>query len=176
MDRDKSPKELRYAPRPQNRRASILWIGLFSLSVLAFAASFALPAYGGTVQMASVIGIVMGLFIAYRFSFSSYTYVLTHLGDKGLYFLVEQQQGKRSTLICELPLKRIRSVTALDGDGKTVRGKCFSCVTTMGGSKYQLVRAMGEKEDVLVKIEADEAFLAAFRTLLASVQDAPETE
>ena len=164
--------ELRYTPQPQNRRASILWIGLFSLSVLAFAASFALPDYGGTVQMASVIGVVIAIFVAYKFCFSTYTYILTSLEGKGLYFLIEQTQGKRTSLICEIPLYRILSVTELIGAEKSVRGRYFTCVTTMGGGRYQLVRAMGKKEDILVKIEADEAFLAAFRTLLTSVQAA----
>ncbi len=164
------PGEMRYTPRPSNRRASILWIGLFSLSVAAFTISFALPSYGGTVQMAALIGLVIAIFIAYKFAFSVYTYILTPLEGKGFYFLIEQTQGKRTTLVCELPLRRIRSLTDLCGEDKNIRGRYFTCIATMGGGRYQLVRAVGSKEDILVKIEADEAFVTAFRTLLSAVQ------
>ncbi len=167
-----SQNEIRYSPKPKNRRAQILWISLLVLSLAAFFLSFLLPAYGGAVQMGGLVGVVIALFLAYKFSLSSYTYVLMPIEGKGLCFLIEQWQGRRMTLVCHLPLWRVHSVTDLAGEDKNIRGRYFTCIATMGGGDYQLVRAAGAKEDILVKIEADETFLAAFRTLLASVRAA----
>ncbi len=168
----KTPDEIRYSPKPKNRRALFLWTGLLFLSMTAFVVSCFLPTYGGAVQMGAIIGVVIALYIAYKFSFSSYAYVLMPIEGKGPTFLIEQWQGKRMTLVCHLPLWRVRSVTVLAPREKEIRSKYFTCIATMGGGDYQLVRAVGAKEDILVKIEADEAFLAAFRSQLASVHAA----
>lgn len=152
-------KELRYEPRPANRRATVVVFSLLVLAVCLFAVSGFIPAYGGIAQMVAILLIVPALFIAYKFILASYTYILTDPGDGIPCLLVEQTQGKRTSLVCRLPLRSLFRV--IPAGQEEVRGKAFVYVATMSGGRYQYVVGRVEGTDVLLKLEADDAFATA---------------
>ena len=161
--------EYRYTPRPKNRRAYVLCITLVLLGILAFVLAGMFESYVGSIRMGAVITVVAGLFLGIKFIFHTNTYVLM-LTDRGVpYFLVMQAQGRRESLVCQLPLRRIQEVRTLcRGKDKTPRGRYFSYVATMGLKEDQLITAQGDDGKLLqVKIEADEEFLAELRARLA---------
>lgn len=162
-----------YSPRSANNRAKILVIGLLAAALIAFIASFYIPTYGGTVQLCCLFAIVYALFVASRFLFVSYTYSL-YTNDRGIrYFLIEEKQGKRSSLVCQLPLSRVHAVKPLSEAGEETRGRYYTYVATMGGGDYQIVVVDGEKGRVGIKIEANTAFLTALREAIAA-KETPE--
>lgn len=163
------------SPKPTNSRAKCLTFGLSAVAVCGFFASFWLPTYGGTVQLVCLFSLVYALFVASRFLFVSYTYSL-FCNERGItYFLIEEKQGKRTSLVCQLPLSRIRAVKPLSDAREQTRERYYTYVATMGGGEYQMVVAEGEKGSVGIKIEASTDFLAAFQRALAE-KDAPTTE
>lgn len=177
--------EYRYTPRPKNRNAQILCILLVALGVLAFILAGYFPNYVGSVRMAALILVVVGLFLGIKFIFSTNTYILMRTDKGACYFLVEQAQGKRSSLVCQLPLRRITEVREMRrGRDKTPKGRLFSYVATLGLQEYQLLTAEGDDgKPVQVKLEADEAFfselkrwLSDCRTAAPIVREEEETE
>lgn len=152
-------QELRCAPRPVNHRARSLTLGLLLPAALIFAAAWQMPAYGGVVQFLSLALIVIALFVAYKFIFSAYVYTLTDPGDGVPCLLVEQVQGKRSSLVCRLPLYAVLRV--LPAKAEPVRGKAYVYTATMSGGHYQYVVGRMDGVDILLKLEADEDFVAA---------------
>ncbi|MBO5050979.1 MAG: hypothetical protein J6D31_02175 [Clostridia bacterium] len=167
-------EELRYTPRPANRRAVALAIGLSLPAVLLFAVSAAMPNYGGVMQLLGLVMLVVGLFVAYKFILSSYTYVLTDPGDGTPYLLIEQTQGKRVSLVCRVPLEQILRISETEKGHRG--GKAYVYVATMHGGRYQYVSGRAEGVDLLLKLEADEGFLAALRRESAAARAAAVKE
>ena len=151
----------RYTPRPANRRAHALALLLLLAGGALFAVSLALPAYGGVVQIASLLLVVAGLFIAYKFLFSTYTYSIADVGDGELRLLVEQTQGRRSSLVCQFPLYAVCRV--VEAGKERLPGKAYSYVATMHGGRYQHVQARIDGNLLLLQMEADEPFVALLR-------------
>ena len=162
------------SPRPANQRAKVLVIALFALALVGFAASFFLPDYGGTVQLLCLFVIVYALFVASRFLFVSYVYSID-TDEKGITrLLIEEKQGKRTSLVCHLPLRRIHAIKPFSEAKEESRDRYYTYVATMGGGNYQLVIAEGERGRVGIKIEASEEFAAALREAIAAKQPAEE--
>jgi hypothetical protein len=167
-------KDVTYSPRPVNQRAKGLVVLLSAAALILFVLASRIPTYGGTIQLVCLFSIVYALFVASRFLFVSYTYSI-YTNEKGIpYFLIEEKQGKRSSLVCQLPLRRIREIKPLSEAKEEVRGRYYTYVATMGGGDYQIVVADGEKGRVGIKIEADATFLAAFRDALAAEESTAE--
>lgn len=161
-------EECRCSPRPANRHAHVLSLALLMPAVLLFAVSFAMPAYGGIAQLLSLIMIVCALFVAYKFVFSFYTYTITDPGDGIPCLLVEQMQGKRSSLVCRLPLYAVMRV--FSAEEESARGKAYVYVATMHGGCYQYVSGRMDDTNILLKLEADEAFMAALTSGVAEAR------
>ncbi len=167
-------KDATYSPRPANQRAKALVATLFGASLAGFIASSRIPNYGGTVQLFCLALLVYALFVASRFLFVSYTYSI-YTNDKGVtYFLIEEKQGKRSSLVCQLPFSRIRSVKPLAEAKEEMRGRYYTYVATMSGGNYYVIAVDGETGRGGIKIEADAPFLATFREALAAKQSTEE--
>ena len=165
-----------HSPRPANNRAKILVVTLFVAAILGFIVSFWIPNYGGTIQLVCLFVLVYALFVASRFLFVSYTYSL-YVNDKGVtYFLIEEKQGKRSSLVCQLPLARVLGVKPFSPSAEEARGRYYTYVVTMGGGDYQMVTVEGERGKAAIKIEADAEFLAALRKALSEKQTTAPTE
>lgn len=164
-----------YSPKAANRRAQLITFGLSALALIGFVTSFLLPTYGGTVQLLCLFLLVYAIFVASRFLFVSYTYSLFRNERGTVYFLIEERQGKRSSLVCQLPLSRIHAVKPIAEAKEEARGRYYTYVATMGGGRYYMVSVEGERGRAAVKIEPDDAFLAAFRECLAK-KDAPPAE
>ncbi|MBQ8350889.1 MAG: hypothetical protein IJY20_02445 [Clostridia bacterium] len=152
-------EELRYTPRPVNHHARALSLVLLIVGALLFVSSIPMPAYGGILQLLALVLIVGALFIAYKFILSTYTYILTDPGNGIPCLLVEQIQGKRSSLVCHLPLHAITRI--LPAEKEPPRGKAHVYVATMRGGCYQYVLGRVDGTDILLMLEADETFMAA---------------
>ena len=161
-------EECRCTPHPANRRAHALSLALLLPAALLFFLSFFLPGYRGIVQLLSLGVIVGALFVAYKFVLSSYSYTVTDPGDGNPCLLVEQIQGKRSSLVCRLPLYAISRVCPAEQGA--AYGKAYVYVATMHGGRYQYVTGRLDGVDVLLKLEADEAFVAALTSGVAEAR------
>ena len=161
-------EEKRYTPRPKNKTAPICAITFAVVGLVLF---LVLPRfitrYAAPAQLAAVMLLVIGIFIARKYCFVSNTYVLME-GENGRpWFLVEQKQGKRISTVCQLPVSRLLAIEEYhrgEAVPKTA-GQTFSYIATMNGPEYQFLRARGEKGELLIKIEANADFLAALRAV-----------
>jgi hypothetical protein len=77
-------------------------------------------------------------------------------------------QGKRSSLVCRLPLYAVMRV--FSAEEESARGKAYVYVATMHGGRYQYVAGRLDGVDVLLKLEADEAFVAALTSGVAEAR------
>ncbi len=164
-----------HSPKPANHRAKLLTAGLMLAAIIGFVASFWIPDYGGTVQLVCLFLVVYALFVASRFLFVSYTYSLFRNERGTTYFLIEEKQGKRSSLVCQLPLSRIHGIKPFSDAKEEARGRYYTYVATMGGGEYQMLIVEGERGKAAIKIEASADFLASFQSALAA-KDAPSSE
>ena len=161
-------QDIQYSPTPANNRARLAVALLFAAALIGFVVSFFIGGYSGTVQLVCLFLIVYALFIASRFLFVSYTYSL-FTNEKGrLYFLIEEKQGKRSSLVCQLPFHRVRAIKPLAEAKEELGGRYYTYVASMSGGAYYIVAVDGERGRVGIKIEPSAAFVAAFREALAA--------
>lgn len=165
-----------YTPRAVNRRAGWAVGILLGLAAVVFALSLFFSEYGGTLQLVSLFMIVYALFLASKFLFVSNAYSLYTKENGVRFFLIEQKQGRRSTLVCQLPLYRIRSVLPFAEAKEEARGRYYTYVASMSGGNYQMLVVDGEKGSVGIKIEASPEFVAALHVALAEKQAPSETE
>ena len=159
------------SPRPAHGGTKCLVIILSVLAVVGFALSALLGEYAGIVQLFCALAIVYALYVASRFLFVSYTYSL-FTNEKGkTFFLIEEKQGKRASLVCQLPLHRIYSIKPQADAKAETKGRYYTYVASMWGGDYYVVAARGETGRAGIKIEPDEAFLSAFRAALAEATE-----
>lgn len=158
-------EDIRYTPRAKNKKVC-LWVALLFTATAAVALTLPfLPAYRGACGMAALILAVAGIFLAVKYLLTYHTYILTVANGVPM-FLVEETQGKRSSLVCQIPLDRVLSVkTVRSRQDKAPVGRYYSFMATFGAEEYHLITARGEDghATLQVKIEADAAFLAALR-------------
>lgn len=161
-------KEYRYAPRAGNRRA--LWVSLAcaAVAVAAFLLSFFLPLYGGVIQLLSLVLLVAALFVAYKFIWVSYSYTIADPGDGIPCLLVEQVTGRRSSLLCRLPLYAILRV--LPAGAAAPAAKAYAYTATMWGGSYRYVTGRLDGNTVLLKLEGEDAFFAALSDAVSEVK------
>ena len=158
-------------PQSVNRRATVIAIALCVIGIVTFALAGLVPSGMGAIQLTGLVLIVAGIYIASKFLFVSYTYSITEPNASGQrFFLIEQAQGKRSSLICRINLLRITAVEDIDPKAPSIKEKYFTYVASMGGGRYQMLTARGDKEPVRVKIEASSEFITALREAVAAIQ------
>lgn len=161
-------KEYRYTPRAIDRRALWVTLACAAAAVIAFLLSFLLPVYGGLVQLFSLALLVVALFVAYKFLWVSYTYMITDPGDGIPCLLVEQTMGRRSSLLCRLPLYAILRI--LPAGAAAPAGKAYVYTASMWGGPYRYLTGRMEGNAVLLKLEGDDAFFAALSDAVAAVK------
>ena len=165
-------EEIRYTPHGKNRKAWCWSIGLMLLGAATFAFSYMAESYRGGIQMAALLLIVCGLFFLLKYIYITTTYVLGVTEAGTPYFLVEQMQGKRISTVYQVSLRRVFSIRKWEfGKGSAPRGRYYSYVATPGRRDYQVITARASNgAHEYVKIEADEAFYAAFCRRLAALR------
>ncbi len=156
-------------PRAKNHRALILSL---SLAVLGAAAVLLGPrmteSYGGAIQLAGFTMIVLGLLVASKYCMVSYAYSI-HPGEAGCpVLLVEQRQGRRSSIVCQISFRRVLAVEEYDpAHAEDKHGRSYyTFIATMGAPVYQIVRAEGPKGELYIKLEADPAFVSALQAAI----------
>lgn len=161
-------KEYHYTPKAVNRRA--LWVSLACAAAAgaAFLASFFLPAYGGVMQLFSLVLLVAALFVSYKYIWVSYSYTITDPGDGIPCLLVEQVTGRRSSLLCRLPLYAILRILPVGAAAPA--GKAYVYTATMWGGSYRYVTGRMEGNAILLKLEGDDAFFSALSAAVAVVK------
>ena len=160
-------EEKRHRAHPVNSFARVASLALALPAVALFAISGVLPAYGGVVQLVSLALLVAALFLAYKFVFSTYTYVITDPGNGTPCLLVEQQQGRRSTLAFHVPLHAVLRVQEM---GKMPQGRAYLYTARLRGGQYQYVVCRVDGVEQILKIEADADFIAALAAAAAEAR------
>ena len=74
---------------------------------------------------------------------------------------IEEKQGKRSSLVCQLPFHRVRAIKPLAEAKEELGGRYYTYVASMSGGAYYIVAVDGERGRVGIKIEPSAAFVAA---------------
>ena len=152
--------ELQYTPRPVNKRAKITVLALALVAVALYIVSVVAPVYKGVLLMGALLVAVAAIFLAYRYLFSVYTYRIFYTEEGEGYFLVEQGQGKRTSLVAQIPLQTVISVSPYDKN-TLPRGKFLAFCATLSGGEYQILHAREAGQNTVIKLEADAAFCAA---------------
>lgn len=161
-----------YTPKAKNRSATALILILTLAAVICFLMSAALSLYRGMVQLLALLLAVSAIFVAVKYVLVTHTYsVFPGQGDVPPCFLVEQAQGRRTSLVCRIPLRGILSVEPYKGGSYS--GRCYIYTATMRGGAYQILRAREAGHEFCVKLEADEDFM---RLLLQKIAEAKATQ
>lgn len=158
MSAEKKP--LSYTPRAVNGRAKTVVLLLVLAALALYIVSVAASAYKGILLMGALLVVTAAIFLAYRYLFSAYTYRIFYTEDGMGYFLVEQGQGKRLTLVAQLPLRCVISLAPYDKNN-IPHGKFFAFCATLSGGEYQILHAREASQSTVIKLEADTAFFAA---------------
>ncbi len=154
-----------YTPRPANGRAKTVVLALALAAVAVYIVSLISPAYKGLLLMGALLVTVAAIFLAYRYLFSTYTYRVFYTEDGVGYFLVEQGQGRRTSLVAQLPLHTLISLSPYDKNS-IPRGKFFAFCATLSGGDYQILHAREAGQDTVIKLEADTAFCASLNAYI----------
>ncbi len=163
--------EVRYTPHAINRCAYWLIAGFVLGAAVLFPASFFLPVYRGLAQLMSAMLLVVALFVASKYVFVSYTYILTPEKEgEPARFLVETKQGRRVSLLFQTPLHTVLSVVPYDK--KHLPGGTFYTATaTVYGGTYQTLHTKNEMGEAVLKMEADQPFLSALAAKITQAKD-----
>lgn len=158
-----------YTPRAKNHRALILALSLAVLGAVAVLLGPRITeSYGGAIQLTGFTMIVLGLLVASKYCMVSYAYSI-HPGESGCpVLLVEQRQGRRSSIVCQISFRRVLAVEEYDSaHTEDKHGRSYyTFVATMGAPVYQIVRAEGPKGELYIKLEADPAFVSSLQGAL----------
>ena len=148
-----------YESKAKNGSALVFVGILMMVGALCYLATLFLPLFRGIVLLGAVLFFVAAIFVAYKYLLTSYVYSIYSDGETPPCLLIEQKQGKRSSLVCRVPLSAVLSLAPYDG--KAYPARCYVYTATMRGGAYQLLRVREDGREFCVKIEADEAFLTA---------------
>ena len=161
-----------YSPSPVNGRAKAIVLALMLAAVAVYVVSLVSPTYKGILLMGTLLLAVAAIFLAQRYLFSVYTYSLFYDEEGGSHFLVEQRQGKRGSLVAQIPLRTVISLTPYD-KSTLPHGKFLAFCATLSGGEYQILHAREAGQNTVIKLEADAAFCDALR---AAVENARSEE
>ena len=147
----------KYTPHPANGRAKVTVLTLVLAAVVLYVVSVAVSAYKGILLMGTLLVATAAIFLAYRYLFSTYIYRVFYADDGVGYFLVEQGQGRRLSLVAQIPLHAVISLSPYDKH-KMPRGKFFAFCATLSGGDYQILHARESGQNTVIKLEMSEAF------------------
>lgn len=148
-----------YTPRPANGRAKIAVLALALAALALYIVSVAISAYKGVLMMGALLVVTAAIFLAYRYLFSTYTYRIFYTEDGVGYFLVEQGQGKRLSLVAQIPLHTVVSLAAYQKSA-VPQGKFFAFCATLSGGEYQILHSREGGQNTVIKLEMSEDFFA----------------
>ena len=162
--------EYRYAPKPQNKKASILVSSLAALSLLTIV--FSMTEWGpeSLWQSAFLIFVSFSMFFWFRYFAMKYLYTVTD--DYGVPMLiVTSVQGKRISTLCCVELYRLSEIERVENaeseEGKAMLARFkstaakYSYMATLFPKSFQVLFGSEDGRSFAVRIEADEAFLSA---------------
>lgn len=153
-------KDLTCEPKPKNGSAKKFVLIFVASAVALYLVAQAVPYYRGLFHLAALLLLVPAIFVAFKYLLTSYVYTL--FSDEGRTppcLLVEQRQGKRSSLVCRVLLESVVSLSPYTGG--PYPGRCYVYTATMRGGSYQLLHAREDGRDIYLLLEADEGFLEA---------------
>ena len=94
---------MEYTPKSDGRTADYLIIGFFAVAVCAFAVSSSGIPFRGLVQIAGLVSLTVCLYLAIRYRFTAFRYVVDDDGGEEV-FEVYRTQGRRSIAECRMSL------------------------------------------------------------------------
>ena len=161
-----------YEPTAKNNSAKLLVAILTIIGVACYLVTLFVPLYRGLLVLFCVLFLVAAIFVAYKYLLTSYVYSIFAQGQTPPCLLVEQKQGKRSSLVLRVPLSAVLSLEPYDG--RAYPAKCYVFTATMRGGAYQILHAREGGREFCVKLEADETFLATLRTAIFEKKSAAD--
>ena len=164
--------EYRYAPKPQNKNASLLVSSLAALALLSIVGS--MTGYGpqSLWQSACLLFVSFSMFFWFRFFATKYLYTVTDAyGAPTL--IVTSVQGKRISTLCRVELYRLLEIESIENaeseEGKAALARFrstaakYSYMATLSPKSLQILYGEEEGRPFAVRLEADGGFLAALR-------------
>ncbi len=169
--------EYRYSPKPGNKNALYLVMGLFALCGLFLAFGMGnLLSVRSLWHLLFLFSAVSMLFIFLRYQSSSYIYTVTDAYGEPM-LIVSHTQGKRISTHCRLLLSRLSALVDVpDPDSEEGRAALadfraervrYSYLATIGKAKTQILYGREGGRRFAIRIEGDEAFLTVLREAAA---------
>ena len=129
---------MEYTPKSDGRTADYLIIGFFAVAVCAFAVSSSGIPFRGLVQIAGLVSLTVCLYLAIRYRFTVFRYVVADDGGEEV-FEVYRTQGRRSIAECRMSLSYLRLAAFYSSNRelkKALRGCTFYRYTVSVAPPY----------------------------------------
>ena len=157
---------MEYTPKSDGRTADYLIIGFFAVAVCAFAVSSSGIPFRGLVQIAGLVSLTVCLYLAIRYRFTVFRYVVADDGGEACGFQhaeVYRTQGKRSVAECRMSLSYLRLAAFYSSDRElkeALRGCTFYRYTVSVAPKRVCLAVFdsGTDKPVGIVFEPDDAF------------------
>lgn len=162
--------EYRYAPKSQNKKASLLVSSLAALSLLSIV--FSMTGWGpeSIWQSAVLLFAAFSMFFWFRYFATKYLYTVTDAYGAPM-LIVTGVQGRRISTLCRIELYRLSGIERVENtkseEGKAVLARYkataakYSYMATVSPRSFQVLFGNEGGSPFAVRIEADEAFLSA---------------
>lgn len=169
--------EYQYSPKPQNKNALYLVLGLFALSCTFLAFGMGdLLSVRVVWHFLFLCSAVAMLFIFLRYHSASYVYTLTDAYGAPM-LIVSHVQGRRLSTHCRLSLANLLHLSEVP-DPESAEGRAaladfrregvrYSYLATIGKASTQILYGREGGHRFAIRIEGDAAFLAALKEAAA---------
>lgn len=160
--------EYRFAPRSQNKKASILVSSLAALALLSIV--FSMTEYGpqSLWQSAFLLFVSFSMFFWFRYFATKYLYTVTDAYGTPM-LIVTSVQGKRISTLCRVELYRLSEIARIE-NAESEEGKAslsrfrstaakYSYMVTVSPKSFQVLYGTENGRPFAVRLEADEGFL-----------------
>lgn len=153
---------MEYTPKSDGRTADYLIIGFFAVAVCAFAVSSSGIPFRGLVQIAGLVSLTVCLYLAIRYRFTAFRYVVADDGGEEV-FEVYRTQGRRSIAECRMSLSYLRLAEFYSSNRelkKALRGCTFYRYTASVAPKRVCLAVFdsGTDKPVGIVFEPNDAF------------------
>lgn len=161
-----------YVPPRDGKKASAVVTACFAVGIgLVYSASF-IPVLPYLFQTLGIAVLAIGIFLTTRYIIRRYAYSVVKIGEGDYDFVVNQIQGKKSTVVCRINADEITDFFEFDGtlpakykngDGKRIVRFDY-CQNIFGDKAYYIFAEINEGK-VGVKFAPDEKLVDIIQSL-----------
>ena len=169
-------KELTVSPKPQNKKAKILFLITLLVSFVGFAVYFSIERFRGVVGMFALFSLVTAILFYTKYIAPKFYYDITFDAENTPIFVVRQVTGKRQTTLSRIDLfnvKRIEKETKeITRSHKTPTGfRRYVYAPTLAPSLIYRITVIGRYEKAEIIIECSDEFADYLKSAVAETAE-----